>query len=143
VLTAPIGIGVKGGGLKRVLEKDTRLPAEKTIAVPIEAGQDLAIAVFQGTSGVAEENEYLGALHTSSDRKGELTLQFTVSVDGRLDMTAAAPGGKKCAVTLTTADASDDTRAALFAQAPLPPPPSNPPPGGLLRGLKKLFSRGS
>ncbi|MHB8876557.1 MAG: Hsp70 family protein, partial [Myxococcaceae bacterium] len=140
VLSAPIGIGVRGGSMRRVLEKNTRLPAEKTIAVPVKSGQPLGIAVFQGASMIAEENEYLGALHASSEREGELTLKFLVSQDGRLELSACGPTGKKAEVTLTTSDASEDTRAALLAQAPLPGEEADSQ-GGLFRGLKKLFGR--
>jgi len=140
VLSAPIGIGQRGGSMRRVLEKNTRLPAEKTIALPVKAGQPLGVAVFQGTSTVAEENEYLGAINTSSDRAGELTLKFVVSQDGRLDLSAVGPTGKKTEVALTTSDASDDTRAALLAQAPLPGEEAGSQ-GGLFKGLRKLFGR--
>ena len=140
VLSMPIGIGVRGGGMSRVLEKNTRLPTVKTISVPVQANQPIGIAVFQGTSAVAEENDYLGSLQTSSDRGGELTVKFAVSPDGRLDLTAAGPTGRKVAVTVATADASDETIAKLLAEAPLPGQAPDSP-SGLFRGLRKLLGK--
>src|SRR5207253_1921827 len=50
VLSAPIGIGTRGGGVRRVLERNTRLPAEKTILLPVKAGEAIGIGVFQGAA---------------------------------------------------------------------------------------------
>jgi molecular chaperone DnaK len=141
VLSAPIGIGVRGGKMKRVLEKNTRLPAEKTISFPVKEAEAVGIAVFQGLSGVAEENEYLGSLHAVLEKAGELTLRFAVSPDGKLDLSAVSSAGRKAEVTLSTADASDEVRAALFAQSPLPGEEPVGPPPGLLSGIRKLFGR--
>ncbi|MBL8955068.1 MAG: Hsp70 family protein, partial [Myxococcaceae bacterium] len=62
-----------------------------------------------------------------------------VSSDGRLDLSAAGPGGK-ARISFSTADASDEIRAAILAAAPLP---GEDEAGrkGLLSGLKKLFGR--
>jgi uncharacterized protein (TIGR02266 family) len=139
VLAAPIGVAVKGGGFRRVLERNTRLPADKTLEVPIVAAQPLQLAVFQGTSAKADENEYLGALHVVPDRAGELAVRFAVTADGRLDLSASGPGGT-ARVTFSTADASDEIRQTLFATAPLPGE-EDVGRKGLLSGLKKLFAR--
>jgi molecular chaperone DnaK (HSP70) len=140
VLAAPIGVAVKGGGFRRVLERNTRLPADKTLEVPVAAAQPLQLAVFQGVSPKADENEYLGALHVVPDRAGELAVRFAVTADGRLDLSASGPGGS-ARVTFSTADASDEIRATLFATAPLPGE-EDVGRKGLLSGLKKLFARG-
>ncbi len=140
VLSAPIGIGVKGGGLKRVLEKNTRLPAEKSITLPVKSGQAVAIALFQGPSPIAEENEYLGAVYTTPDRSGDLTLELQVGPDGTLNVGTVSPSGKRSDFTFSTADAGDDVRKALLERAPLPGEESQTG-GGLLRGIKRLFGR--
>ncbi len=41
VLSAPIGVAVRGGGFRRVLERNTHLPAEKTLSVPASAGKTI------------------------------------------------------------------------------------------------------
>ncbi len=141
VLSAPIGIAVKGGGMKKVLERNTRLPAEKTISVPAKAGQAVGIAVFQGDAVQAEENEYLGALHATVEKAGDLTVRFQVSPDGKVEVSALTPLGKRTEATFSTLDASDELKAALLAQAPLPGE-ELATGGGLLKGLKKLLNRG-
>ncbi|MBI5479866.1 MAG: Hsp70 family protein [Deltaproteobacteria bacterium] len=140
VLSAPIGVAVKGGGVRRILERNTRLPAEKTLAVPVEAGKVVKVAVFQGAAARAEDNEYLGALHATCDRSGELGLRFAVSADGRLVLSATSPTGKSAEMTFTTADASDEVHAQLLAEAPLPGE-ADPQQKGLLTGLRRLFGR--
>jgi molecular chaperone DnaK (HSP70) len=139
VLSAPIGVAVKGGGFRRILERNTRLPADKTLEVPIAAETPVQLAVFQGTASRAEDNEYLGALHVVPEKAGELAVRFSVSSDGRLDLSASGPGGK-ARITFSTADASDEIRAALLAAAPLPGE-EDAGRRGLLSGLKKLFGR--
>ncbi len=137
VLSAPIGVAVKGGGFRRVLERNTRLPAEKTLEVPIAAESPMQLAVFQGTASRAEDNEYLGALHVVPEKAGELSVRFSVSNDGRLDLSASGPGGK-ARISFSTADASDEIRAAILAAAPLPGE-EDAGRRGLLSGLRRLF----
>lgn len=120
VLSAPIGIGVRGGAFRKVLERNTRLPAEKTLAVPVQAAQAIRLAVFQGQAPKAEDNDYLGALTTSVDRSGDLTLRFSVSADGRLLLSATTPSGKQADVVFATQEASDEVTAQMLAEAPLP-----------------------
>jgi Fe-S cluster assembly iron-binding protein IscA len=54
---AGLRIAVKGGGFRRVLERNTRLPAEKSLALPVQANQQLKFAVMQGTSSRAEPSD--------------------------------------------------------------------------------------
>ncbi len=136
VLSAPIGVAVKGGGFLRVLERNTRLPAEKTLSVPV-TDRPIEVAVFQGTNPRADENEYLGALHASADKPGELLLRFAVSADGRLDVAAV---GRKGSASFSTADANDEVRARLYAEAPLPGE-GEAQSKGLFKGIKRLFGR--
>ena len=140
VLSSPIGVAVRGGGFRRVLERNTRLPAEKSLAVPVTANQSLKLAVMQGTSARADENEYLGALAMQSERAGEMTVRFAVSADGRLTLTATTPTGKQAQVQFTTTEASEEAQAQLLADSPLPGEESaRPTRSGLFGGLKKLF----
>ncbi len=142
VLSAPIGVAVRGGAFRRVLERNTRLPAEKTLAVPVSAGVPVSIAVFQGVSARADENEYLGVLNATADRDGELQVRFAVATDGRLTLSAVGPSGRQEVVVFSTVQASDEVQAALLANAPLPGDEEKSTPGkGLFGGLKKLFGR--
>lgn len=143
VLVAPIGIAVKGGGFRRVLERNTRLPAEKNLVLPVVAGTPLSIGVFQGSSARAEENEYLGALTTACERSGDMQVRFAVAADGRLVLSATTPLGREAEVTFATAQASDALQAQLLASAPLPGDDQKPTSSksGLFGGIKKLFGR--
>jgi molecular chaperone DnaK len=140
VLSAPIGIATRDGGFRRVLERNTRLPAEKTILLPGKAGESLGVLVFQGAAEQAEDNEYLGSLSATLERNGELQVRFAVGADGTLSLTAAGPGGQRTAVTLSTDDASDEVRAALYAAAPLPGEEESGKKS-VLGGIKRLFGR--
>ncbi len=140
VLSSPVGVAMRGGGFRRVLERNTRLPAQKTLAIPVQAGQTIKFAVFQGNSGRADENEYLGALAVGSDRAGELTVRFAVAADGRLTLSAATPTGKQAEMQFSTAEASDAVVEELLAQSPLPGDDDASRGGkGLFGGLKRLF----
>jgi molecular chaperone DnaK len=139
VLPAPIGVAERAGTLHRVLERNTRLPAGKTLALMSVPGP-LDLALFQGPSPVATENEYLGRLRLVVERPGEVELHFTLSSDGALSLEATLPGGKRHPVTLATEDQDEAALAALIARSPLEGEPEARP-GGLLSGLKKLFGR--
>jgi len=140
VLSAPIGIGERGGGVQRVFERNTRLPAEKTVTFPVSEGQPASVAVFQGAAPRAEENEYLGCIQAPADRAGEVTLHFALSADGILGLTAISPTGRREVARMTTADAPDDARAAMLASSPLGTP-GRPRPGLLRKGLQRLLRR--
>ncbi|WNG52368.1 Hsp70 family protein [Archangium minus] len=139
VLSVPIGVAERGGTLRRVLERNTRLPAEKTLVLPVTPGP-LTLALFQGPSPVAAENEYLGTLSFTVERPGEAEVHFSLSQDGTLSLAATLPGVKRHAVTLATDMPEDAELEAVIARSPLEGEPESRP-GGLLSGLRKLFGR--
>jgi hypothetical protein len=77
----------------------------------------------------------------SSERAGEMSLNFSVGTDGRLQLTANTPTGKQAQIIFSTGDMNDEQQAKLLAESPLPgedgPQPSSP--SGLFRGIKRLF----
>ncbi|WNG34501.1 TIGR02266 family protein [Archangium violaceum] len=139
VLSVPIGVAERGGTLRRVLERNTRLPAEKTLVLPVTPGP-LTLALFQGPSPVAAENEYLGTLSFTVERPGEAEVHFSLSQDGTLSLAATLPGVKRHTVTLATDMPEDAELEAVIARSPLEGEPESRP-GGLLSGLRKLFGR--
>ena len=142
VLSSPIGVAVKGGGFRRILERNTRLPAEKNLTLPVLAQQTLKFAVMQGTSARAEENEYLGALSLMSERAGEMNVRFAVSADGRLHLSATTPTGKQAEMKFATAEASEAAQEQLLLESPLPGEDDGTrrsSPSGLFGGLRRLF----
>ncbi|MFY0570676.1 TIGR02266 family protein [Archangium lansingense] len=139
VLSVPIGVAERGGTLRRVLERNTRLPAEKTLVLPVTPGP-LTLALFQGPSPVAAENEYLGTLAFSIERPGEAEVHFSLSQDGTLSLAATLPGVKRHTVFPAMDMPEDAELEAVIARSPLEGEPEARP-GGLLSGLRKLFGR--
>jgi molecular chaperone DnaK (HSP70) len=139
VLSVPLGVAERGGTFRRVFERNTRLPADKTLVLPVTPGP-LSLAIFQGTSALAAENEYLGALHFQFERSGEAELHFSLSQDGILSLSATLPGAKRQPVTLATEDLDDAARDALIARSPFATE-TKESPAGLFSGLRKLFGK--
>jgi molecular chaperone DnaK (HSP70) len=140
VLGAPIGVAVAGGGFHKVLEQNTRLPAEKTLAVPARGHVELSVAVYQGTSAHAPDNEYLGVLTTTAERDGDLEVRFSVSADGRLALSARSPGGQPVEAHFDSSAADPEALARHLAAATLGDPrATRPAPQGLFGGLKRFF----
>ncbi|MBN1208097.1 MAG: TIGR02266 family protein [Myxococcaceae bacterium] len=139
VLSVPLGVAERGGTLRRVFERNTRLPANKTLALPVTPGP-LSLAIFQGASPMAAESEYLGALHFQLERAGEAELHFSLSQDGILSLEATLPGAKRQPVTLATEDLDDAAREALITRSPFATE-TEARPAGLFSGLRKLFGK--
>ncbi|WP_408891817.1 Hsp70 family protein [Myxococcus faecalis] len=140
VLSAPIGVAERGGTQRRVLERTTRLPAGKTLVIPVPAPGPLELALFQGTAPLVAENEYLGRLSLNVERPGEVELHFALTADAALSLEATLPGVRRQPVSLALEDLDDAGREALVARSPLVGEPEARP-SGLLSGLKKLFGR--
>jgi molecular chaperone DnaK len=139
VLAIPLGVAERGGTVRRVFERNTRLPADKTLALPVTPGS-LSLAIFQGSSPAAAENEYLGALHFQVERQGEAEIHFSLSQDGILALSATLPGAKRQPVTLATEELDDAAREALIARSPFATE-AEARPSGLFSGLRKLFGK--
>ncbi len=139
VLSTPLAVAERGGTLRRFLERNTRLPATKTLVLPCTPGP-LEVALFQGTSAQASGAEYLGRVALHVDRAGEVEFHFALTADGALAVEATLPGMKRHAVALGTEPLDDAAFDALIARSPWEPAPE-PRPGGLLSGIKKLFGR--
>jgi len=132
-------VAERGGTIRRVFERNTRLPADKTLVLPVTPGP-LSLAIFQGASPLAAEDEYLGALHFQLERAGEAELHFSLSQDGILSLSATLPGTKRQPVTLATEDLDDAARDALIARSPFATE-TKESPAGLFSGLRKLFGK--
>jgi molecular chaperone DnaK len=139
VLSVPLGVADQGGAVRRVFERNTRLPADKTLVFPVTPGP-LTLALFQGTSLLALENEYLGELSFQLERAGEAEFHFSLSQDGILSLETTLPGAKRQPAPLTSGDLDDAAKEVLFARSPLLSEPEARP-GGLFSGLKKLFGK--
>ncbi|HLL03724.1 MAG TPA: TIGR02266 family protein [Myxococcaceae bacterium] len=140
VLSMPLGVAERGGTIRRVFERNTRLPANKTLVLPVTPGP-LSLALFQGLSPLTAENEYLGALHFQLERAGEAELHFSLSQDGLLLVSATLPGAKpKQPVALAAEELDDAAREALITRSPYATE-TEQRPAGLLSGLRKFFGK--
>lgn len=142
VLGAPIGVAVQGGGLRRVLERNTHLPATKSLPLPVAAGQTVQLAVFQGARAAAQENEFLGTLTTTADKPGELSVRFSLSPDGLLEVQPLTAAGRALKAEWAPFDAEGTLETALAAAALPPEKPQEGPSKGIFGGFLRLFGRG-
>jgi molecular chaperone DnaK len=141
VLPLSIGIGLPGGRVKRILRRNTPLPARKHygLATSTDGQTAVELVVVQGESEIAAECEYLGTLRldglpAAPAGSVKIALTFEVGAEGLLTATAreassgrevraemSATGGAAAATvrlaTPSPADASDLQTGAYAAPA--------------------------
>src|SRR5690606_28088175 len=91
VLSVPLAIAERSGRLRRVLERGTRLPLSKTLTLPVDAGQELGVLLYQGAGAALADAESLGAIAIHAPLPGEVELRIRVDDDGRIQVTVEAP----------------------------------------------------
>jgi molecular chaperone DnaK len=147
VLPMSIGVGLPGGRFKAIVERNTPLPHKKTHSVWTSEDQQkmLEIAIFQGESGKAQENEYLGTLLVADlppGTKGNVVFDviFSISAESILTVTAEERGtARSVTATFSTQDTPEAVRRRL-APAPQPGTPAFEQPEaskGFLGWLKR------
>ena len=100
-------------GQVRVLERNTRLPAEKTLALVLGFGVPLEVQLFQGPGRAPDPRSFLGLLRAPGDRAGEWTLHLALDTDGILHASATNPSGKRQLLQLQTPSAPAAARGVL------------------------------
>ncbi|MGQ0508749.1 MAG: TIGR02266 family protein [Myxococcaceae bacterium] len=136
VLPMSVGIGLPGGRFKRIIERNTSLPAAKSyeIATSHEDQTVLELAVFQGDSEKAMENEYLGTLKLGDLPKApkgsvKMDVTFAVNNEGLLKVTAKeTTSGREVSNTFSTREKQDAVKAKLRSDSPTAPDAPEPPP---------------
>jgi len=136
VLGVPLEAVAPEFGHQRAFERNTRLPAEKTLTLVLPAGQPLEVQLFQGMVRAPDPRSFLGLLQSAGvERAGEWALQLGLSADGLLQAAVTPPGGKRRPLTLQPAPAPAESDAAEAS-------PDEVDAGArLLGGLKRLFSK--
>jgi len=158
----PIGVGLPGGGgrVKRVIEKNSPLPARKEyqLATTKDDQSTFDLWIFEGEGAVVAECQYLGTIQLTGLPRGpkgsvriavafELGEEFLLAVRAR-EMTT----GREVEVVFTTKGTPDEVRKrveteAANAAAGMPTPPVAAPSSGPPRppehpaGLKGLWGR--
>jgi molecular chaperone DnaK len=137
VLAVPLEAVAPEFGHQRVLERNTRLPAEKTLTLSLPAGQPLEVQLFQGLARAPDPRSFLGLLQSPGvERAGEWTLHLALTADGLLQAAVTPPGGKRRPLTLQSAPAPSEPADAGESGAE-----EGDPGARLLGGLKRLFGR--
>jgi len=151
VLPMSIGVGLPGGRFKKIVERNTPLPHRKTHSVWTSEDQQkmLEIPIFQGESGKAQENEYLGTLVVADlppGTKGNVVFDviFSITAESILTVTAEERGtARSVTATFSTQDTPEAVRKRL-GSPPAPGAAAHGPPGeagksGLLGWVKKIW----
>jgi molecular chaperone DnaK len=172
VLPMSIGIGLPGGRVKGIIERNTPLPTRKQygLATTRDGQTEFELVVYQGESGVAAECEYLGTLRLTGLPPGprgmvKIAVSFELGPECLLTVTArelntgrqvqavmsTREGPKAAQRKLEQAGADPATRTGSFPvpaasdAAPATPPPSPAPVpagGGIAGFFRRLFGRG-
>jgi molecular chaperone DnaK len=104
VLSMPIGFAVAGGRFRKVIEKNTQIPVQKTFRLPAgRPGQPLELDVFQGDGETIIDNEYLGTLKFPPEALGE-RVSFNLDEECLLHVTVEGVGTRPKEVLLATHD---------------------------------------
>src|SRR5207302_9171202 len=132
-----IGVALPGGRFRRILERNTPLPHRKNYQVSTtqDDQEQLEVAVFQGESDRALDNEYLGTLIVEGLPKGPqgsvtFDVAFSLTAEALLTVAAEEHGtGRTIAGRCATAATPDSIRARLgddFAAERLHTPHATP-----------------
>ena len=124
VLPMSIGIGLPGGRFKKVIERNTSLPHKRgySISTTKDDQTSMELAIFQGESDKAQDNEYLGTITVSDLPKGtrgtvSFDIQFALSPECLLTVSAQEKGtGRVVTATFTTQDTPEAVRKKLVEE---------------------------
>jgi molecular chaperone DnaK len=125
VLPMTLGIGLPGGRFKRIIERNTPLPVQRTygIATTRRNQRKIEISVFQGEDTHVSGNDYLGTLVVDGLQRGEkgavqVAVTFALGPECVLDVAAREVGsGHEVRATLATRDTPEDLRKRLRIDA--------------------------
>ena len=124
--TVSIGIGLPGGRVKTIIERNTPLPARKQygLATSRDGQTEFELVVLQGESGVAAECEYLGTLRLAGLPAGprgmvKIAVSFELGAECLLTVTARElASGRQVRTVLDTREKPSDVQRRLEQSAP-------------------------
>jgi len=136
VLAVPLEAVAPEFGHQRAFERNTRLPAEKTLTLKLAANQPLEVQLFQGAARAPDPRSFLGLLQSAGvERDGEWALHLGLSADGLLQAAVTPPGGKRRPLLLQPAPAPAEAQEEEVNLEEVDPA------ARLLGGLRRLFSK--
>ncbi|WP_199732888.1 TIGR02266 family protein [Corallococcus sp. CA031C] len=86
VLPMTIGVAMPGGGFKRVIERNSPLPAQRSFAISTSQDNEerMELSIFQGEDNHISANEYLGTVRVEGlprGPKGSVRVAVTLKLD--------------------------------------------------------------
>jgi molecular chaperone DnaK len=159
VLPMSIGIGLPGGRVKTIIERNTPLPARKQygLATTKDGQTEFELVVFQGESAVASECEYLGTLRLTGLPPGprgmiKIAVTFELGAECLLTVTARELNtGRQVQAVMSAREGPNAARRRLEQASadkttgsfPVPerPPAAAPEPAAQAGGVGDLFRR--
>jgi molecular chaperone DnaK len=112
-LSMPIGFAMPGGRFRKVIEKNTQIPAQRSFRLPPGKPGGLELDIFQGDSERIIDNEYLGTLRFPPETAGQ-KVNFILDEECLLHVTVEglSADAQPREVLLATRDTPDTLKAA-------------------------------
>jgi molecular chaperone DnaK len=112
-LSMPIGFAMPGGRFRKVIEKNTQIPAQRSFRLPPGRPGGLELDIFQGDSERIIDNEYLGTLRFPPETAGQ-KVNFILDEECLLHVTVEgmSADAQPKEVLLATRDTPDTLKAA-------------------------------
>ncbi len=141
VLSMPIGIGTQTNHFRKVLEKNTPIPATKSFRLPPprEPGKPIEIDIYQGDSDLIVDAEFLGSLRLPAAATGR-RIDFKLDEECLLKVSFDDPEKGMREVDFATRDTPDPLKRALAEEARMREggaPPAGERKSGLFGWLKR------
>ena len=144
-LSMPIGFAMPGGRFRKVIEKNTQIPVQRSFRLPPTKGAMMELDIFQGDSERIIDNEYLGTLRFPPEAAGQ-RVNFNLDEECLLHVTVEglAADAQPREVLLATRDTPETLRAAwaeenerrrLLAEQHA----ADEPRKGLFASIRKVF----
>jgi molecular chaperone DnaK len=112
VLSMPIGFAMAGGRFRKVIEKNTQIPSQRSFRLPpARGGAGLELDIFQGDSEKILDNEYLGTLRFPADAAGQ-RVNFSLDEECLLHVTVDSVSTQPKEVLLATRDTPEALKTA-------------------------------
>jgi molecular chaperone DnaK len=144
-LSIPIGFAMPGGRFRKVIEKNTQIPVQRSFRLPPTKGAVMELDIFQGDSERIIDNEYLGTLRFPPEAAGQ-RVNFNLDEECLLHVTVEGLRGetqprevllatRDTPETLKAAWAEENERRRIQAEQEL----ADAPPKGLFASIRKVF----
>ena len=144
-LSIPIGFAMPGGRFRKVIEKNTQIPVQRSFRLPPTKGAVMELDIFQGDSERIIDNEYLGTLRFPPEAAGQ-RVNFNLDEECLLHVTVEGLRGetqprevllatRDTPETLKAAWAEENERRRLLAEQQA----EDEPRKGIFASIRKVF----